>query len=187
MEPLERLDTIKKFNDPDSGVDVLVTSLLSSSFGLNLQYCCNHLVILAAAENANVILQVIGRLRRLGQTKMQKVWVVTLARSYDNLLQHNQTVKILAQIAGEAKLKTSGIDFLGGIDPENKDKYAKAISKRGKAMTAECAEVIRKMLGQQCSRVSAAWGDMRDLEKPLRQLNDIRKQAKLAVRDTAAK
>ena len=56
MDSTERYSTLKSFNDATAEVDVLVTSLLSSSFGLNLQHCCNHLIILAVADNINTVL-----------------------------------------------------------------------------------------------------------------------------------
>jgi SNF2 family DNA or RNA helicase len=102
MDASKRAAVINRFNDPNSNVRALVTRLKNSSFGLNLQYCCSDLIIMAVAENVNLILQIIGRIHRLRQVRIQCVWVITLARSYNNYLQHKQTNKMIAQLAGEA-------------------------------------------------------------------------------------
>jgi hypothetical protein len=62
MDADERVAVINRFNDLNSNVRALVTGLKNSSFGLNLQYCCSDLIIMAVAENINLILQIIRRI-----------------------------------------------------------------------------------------------------------------------------
>jgi hypothetical protein len=58
----ERAVVINRFNNLNSNVRALVTGLKNSFFGLNLQYYCSDLIIIAVAENVNLILQIIRRI-----------------------------------------------------------------------------------------------------------------------------
>lgn len=78
MSSSDRAAVIHRFNDPDDVCDVLVVSARSFSQGVNLQRCCSKLVIIDVAENVNVTIQMIGRIHRLGQGKIQEVVIVTV-------------------------------------------------------------------------------------------------------------
>ena len=163
MDAGERATAIDRFNDPNSDVDVLTTSFASSSFGLNLQSCCGNLIIMAVAQNVNLVLQIIGRIHRLGQTRIQRVWIVTLARSYDNYLQYEQTNKMVAQLAGEADVQV--VDEIVDDGAESDLDDAAGIRK-GRQIRHQCKEMIRRLLGQRVSRAEEHWGDRQDLEAP---------------------
>ena len=165
MDAGERAAAIEKFNDPKSDVDVLVTSFATSSFGLNLQTCCSNLIIMAVAQNVNIILQVIGRIHRLGQSRVQNVWIITMARSYDNILQFDQTNKMIAQLAGEADVQIDEAETDGG---ELSDLDDVADKRKGKQIRGQCQEMIRRLLGQRVSRGDEVWGDRKNLEGPWR-------------------
>jgi SNF2 family DNA or RNA helicase len=62
IDASKRAAVINRFNDLNSNIRALVTGLKNSSFGLNLQYCCSDLIIIAVAENVNLILQIIRRI-----------------------------------------------------------------------------------------------------------------------------
>jgi SNF2 family DNA or RNA helicase len=78
MTSSERTTVINRFNDPNDTCDLLVVSARSFGQGVNLQRCCAKLVIIDLAENINSILQMIGRLHRLGQSKIQEIFILTL-------------------------------------------------------------------------------------------------------------
>ena len=78
MTSSERATVINCFNDPGDTCDVLVISARSFDQGVNLQRCCTKLVIIDLADNVNSILQMIGRLHRLEQSKIQAVFIVSL-------------------------------------------------------------------------------------------------------------
>jgi len=132
----DRRETIRLFNDPTSPVDVLVTNFRTSSLGVNLQGCCCKTIILDTAANVNTIIQTIGRIHRLGQKEVQDIYIITVDHTYDQILQAKATNKMIAQLAGEARIK-------GNSQEE---------------MEANAEELITKILGQRCSRKD--WGEL---------------------------
>lgn len=167
MDAGERAHAIELFNDPGSTVQALVTSLKVSTFGLNLQGCCSDLVVLGVADNVNAMLQVIGRIHRLGQKKQQRVWLVTLARSYDNILQHGQTIKMLQQMAGEANLE---MKIQQQLEDDIDADLTGGAHEMGRKIREACQTLIQKLLGQRSSRAPIFWREAVDLEKPLRMI-----------------
>jgi Helicase conserved C-terminal domain len=171
MDAGERAATIDRFNDPNSDIDVLTTSFGTSSFGLNLQYSCNNLIIMAVAQNVNLILQIIGRIHRLGQTKIQRVWIVTLCRSYDNFLQWDQTNKMVAQLAGEADVEV--VDDISEEEGEKDGELDReAGMRKGKQIRDQCKEMVRRLLGQRTSRGEEVWADKEQLDKPWKPVDE---------------
>jgi SNF2 family DNA or RNA helicase len=69
MSPADRIDACAKFNTRNSPVDVLLTSLSIASYGLNLQHDCYKGLLLQYTWNINTILQVFGRIVRVGQQR----------------------------------------------------------------------------------------------------------------------
>lgn len=165
MDASERAEVIERFNDPKSDVQVLVTSLKVSTFGLNLQGCCSDLIVVGVADNVNAMMQVIGRIHRLGQTREQRVWVLTLARSYDNILQHNQTTKMLQQVAGEANLELQVSQRQAESFDASEYQDTRIL---GRSIRMACQSLVQQLLGQRHSRAPKYWRDLLDLEKPLR-------------------
>lgn len=162
MDSGERAIVIDQFNNPNYPVDVLVTSLKASTFGLNLQNCCSDLIIMAVAENVNVIIQVLGRLHRLGQTRVQRIWIIVMANSYDNRLQWDQTMKAIGQFAGEAAVTVPEDE----IEDSQSDLDHRQDTRKGTIIRTQCATMIRRLLGQRISRADRAWADKNDLKKP---------------------
>ena len=56
-------------------------------------------------------LQALGRAHRIGQSRFQRVWIITQDHSYDQLLQAAQTKKMLQQIAGEGLIELDDAEF----------------------------------------------------------------------------
>ena len=69
MSHEERNGVISAFNDPHSGLEVLLTNFRVAGAGLNLQFVCHHGQIWSQPWNGNIQDQGIGRLVRFGQTK----------------------------------------------------------------------------------------------------------------------
>lgn len=147
---------------PNIDVNVLTASFGNSSFGLNLQSCCSNLIIMTVAQNVNLVLQIIGRIRRLGQKHIQQIWIVTMAPTYENSLQHDQTNKIISQLAGEADVTVVEVESEG----DESDVDNEAGKKRGHQIREQCKEMIRKLLRQRVSRAGDAWIDLLNLEHP---------------------
>lgn len=100
-------------------------------------------------------------MHRLGQGKVQRVTTLTVDRTYDQLLQANCTRKMLAQIAGEGDIQTGPVPAeLDDIADE--DEREEAIRAwRTDEVNKQAEELIRRMLGQRCSRKD--WTDKLDL------------------------
>lgn len=65
----ERYAIIRKFNDPNSEVDVLVTNIRIASAGIDLQGACCRGFLMCWPWNANTLMQILGRLVRIGQAR----------------------------------------------------------------------------------------------------------------------
>ena len=68
----------------------------SSALGLNIQGACHKIVILDMPDNINTVIQIGGRVHRLGQHERQFIWVVCVLGTYDQWLFANATAKMLA-------------------------------------------------------------------------------------------
>lgn len=122
----ERRRVVELFNDPTSGVEILVANGRVASYGINLHHASHDLVIVDPPQNVSSILQMIGRVHRLGQKHVPEIIILSMWGSYDSIMEARQTKKMLPQLSGE-----------------------------GKAMTVEgAAKLLKKMLGQSTSRIN---------------------------------
>lgn len=179
MDASERKAIVDEFNDPSSDVHVLVASMLGgAATGLNLQTCCSDLIIVAVALNINTFLQTLGRLHRMGQLRFQRVWILTQDHSYDQVLQHKQTQKMLQQIAGEGAIVVDDnttvltreqvvkcLRHVKGSQKMSEDEQMREAQTivKGQSIREQSEEIIRQVMGQRSSRAHEAWGNMRDL------------------------
>jgi hypothetical protein len=76
----------------------------------------------------------IGRIHRLGQERVQDIYIITVDHSYDQILQAKAAKKMVAQLAGESRHEGT---------PEEKQ--------------ASAEDLVTRILGQRCSRVE--WAD----------------------------
>lgn len=65
---------------------------------VNLQRDCHNVIFLNFSVNINTLLQAIGRVWRIGQTKESQVYVLTCDRSYDHTLQQRAAAKVIGQV-----------------------------------------------------------------------------------------
>jgi hypothetical protein len=156
----DRRETIRLFNDPTHPVDALVTSFRTSSLGVNLQGCCSKTIIMDTAANVNTIIQTIGRIHRLGQKEVQDVYIITVDHTYDQILQAKAANKMVAQLAGEARIQ--------GDSKEEMEEVAE--------------HLVTKILGQRCSRVDWLDLDLRAKDK-LKQARPCTQEQKLKERE----
>ena len=109
------------------------------------------------------MLQAIGRLHRIGQSRVQRITILTVDHTYDQVLQAKATVKMLDQISEEANMEEveePPIEALG--DAITEGEKTKAISDfKNAIVTGQAEELVRKMLGQRTSRKD--WGNVLDL------------------------
>lgn len=78
----ERDDLIDKFNDPSSGIDIMVSGFALSGFGLNLHHVCAKAIIVQLTWNSSTIMQAVGRISRIGQTKPVTVAMIKVRGSF---------------------------------------------------------------------------------------------------------
>jgi hypothetical protein len=100
----ERNAYIDQFNDPDTDIQILLTSMDLSAYGLNLHKACCKGIIVQWPWNANHLLQILGRLPRIGQKRVVE-WVIfhMSGTIYDKM----QTIiwsKYIKQLAVESKI-----------------------------------------------------------------------------------
>lgn len=65
----QRQSIIEAWNDPNDEVKVLVTTYKIGGTSMNLHEHCSALVMMEPAESANMALQCVGRVFRIGQTE----------------------------------------------------------------------------------------------------------------------
>ena len=113
-------------------------------------------------ENVNTLLQIIGRVHRLGQKEEQQVLVVTIDHTYDQIIQAKSTKKMMAQVAGEGHIVLGDqltAAELEALEPEmvetTRQKHARA------QVTVQAADLIRRVQGQRSSRLD--WDNVNDL------------------------
>ncbi len=74
-------------------LQVLVISLRISSVAINLQACCSDVIFVDVPGNAQTALQAAGRVLRIGQTRVCRIWVMCVDHSYDQTIQYRNTTK----------------------------------------------------------------------------------------------
>ncbi|KAI7457748.1 hypothetical protein KC357_g9308, partial [Hortaea werneckii] len=95
----ERAEIVEKFNDPDSDeIMVVIASSRSAAESINLQKGCHYIFILDVVH-FNIIAQIIGRVFRIGQRFQQFIKILTLNRTYDQVLLSQYCSSIVAQLA----------------------------------------------------------------------------------------
>ncbi|KAL8741482.1 MAG: hypothetical protein Q9190_005914 [Brigantiaea leucoxantha] len=96
---------IADFKNPNNAVEVLITSTLLSSQGLNLQDCCNHMLIVELPTTVPALIQVIARIVRLGQEKPTFITMFHLHDSFDDFVITRAFKKYLSTWAAESLLR----------------------------------------------------------------------------------
>lgn len=99
MTANQRKEVIKRFNDPlDKSIQILVCSSRSAAESINLQKGCADIVVFDMVSY-NTLVQIAGRVHRLTQTRNQRVWILTLDRTYDQVFTASYTRNMVAQMA----------------------------------------------------------------------------------------
>lgn len=88
---LERSELIKSFNESRTEVMVLVCSYSVNSAGLNLQHMCRNVHLFETALSEAIMMQAVGRVRRIGQQRIVKIYDYRVPKSFNE----RQAAKIL--------------------------------------------------------------------------------------------
>ena len=114
-------------------------------------------------ENINTLLQTIGRIHRLGQYKVQEIWVLGTDHTYDQMLQAKAVKKMVVQMLGEADLEQFHVDDVsrykdnlrklhGLEDGEDVDQLLAEL--RDSHLLMQVDARLTRLLGMRCSRLT---------------------------------
>jgi SNF2 family DNA or RNA helicase len=145
--------TIAKFNNPDCPVDVLVSTYNTCSIGVNLHRACHDLVMIEPAVNANMQLQTIGRVHRIGQRHVQNVHILFQDHTFNRYLEWRCAQKMIAQISGQGRKAYPELDVASSRSDDESDLDDEADLALGHSADA----MYRQLFGQ--SRTRLQWND----------------------------
>ncbi|KAM5363845.1 hypothetical protein ACJZ2D_011821 [Fusarium nematophilum] len=100
----DRVELIRRFNDPTSHVKVLITSFQVGAFGVNYHAVCHHGIILEYPQNLPTLMHAIGRLWRIGQSHPVHWDIVYLRQSFDASMEFHMTQKYAEVLAVEGQI-----------------------------------------------------------------------------------
>ncbi|KUL90693.1 hypothetical protein ZTR_00025 [Talaromyces verruculosus] len=95
----QRSQLIKRFTEDPKSPMVMVCSYYVNSAGCNLQPLCRNVHLLCTPMGLPIAAQAIGRVRRLGQTKIVKVYEYHLEKSFDEDLISRNISKAIPALA----------------------------------------------------------------------------------------
>jgi hypothetical protein len=97
----ERTARINKFNDPASDVWVLLVTNALGSISINLQGGSSCIYVLELPIAFYILVQIMGRINRIGQKRIQRIYIPWVHHSYDQCCWHRIARKIIPSLAGE--------------------------------------------------------------------------------------
>ncbi|KAI0423822.1 hypothetical protein F5Y09DRAFT_354502 [Xylaria sp. FL1042] len=100
----ERNNLIDKFNDPETDIQILVTSMDLSAYGLNLHKACCKGMVIQWPWNANHLLQILGRLPRIHQQRFVEWVILHMPGTVYDKMQTIVWSKYTKQLAVESKI-----------------------------------------------------------------------------------
>ncbi|KAL6901178.1 hypothetical protein GGI43DRAFT_383518 [Trichoderma evansii] len=103
-KPNSRIKAVQLFSDPTSKAEVFVANIAIMSAGLNLHTACSKGLLINMPFSANTILQIHGRLNRLGQTKAVKWHNLKVKNSFHDHQERVLLTKWSHQLSAEANL-----------------------------------------------------------------------------------
>jgi hypothetical protein len=97
----QRRATMDCFNDADDTAKVLLCTTIIGSSSWNLQSCCRSVVFADIPTQANIAMQAIGRVWRLGQSRPVVALFLMLDHTFDQHNSYRAASKMISQIAGQ--------------------------------------------------------------------------------------
>ncbi|KAJ4519197.1 hypothetical protein HRR83_004782 [Exophiala dermatitidis] len=82
----EKDGLVERFNNTTNAVPIMIANIRSAALGLNLQRGYHKILILDPPDNFNQLIQIIGRVHRIGHTQVQKIWHVCVLNTCDQWL-----------------------------------------------------------------------------------------------------
>ena len=163
----ERDLSVLMFNDPESQVQVLVTSFRIASTALNLHKACSDVIFVEQPPNSQTANQAMGRINRLGQKRACTVLSIAVDHTYDQAIAANATKKMMAIIATSIKPAFTEEEILDQIQHEKERFPTVDFSSHDRRELAkqslidmQCASFYQSMFGQRSNRQN--WNNVQD-------------------------
>ncbi|KAI0547241.1 hypothetical protein F4679DRAFT_374988 [Xylaria curta] len=100
----ERDRTIAKFNDTNTGPQILCTSMELSAWGLNLHTACCRGIVVQWPWSVNQLIQILGRLPRIAQLRWVEWIIYNMAGTMYHRMQSIVFSKYVHQLAVESRI-----------------------------------------------------------------------------------
>lgn len=104
--------TLRLFNDPFSGVEILVCSLGTTAFSVNHRWACCTVIFLNYHANVSQIIQRIDRIVRIDQRSEQLVWMLMAIATYSQATRSRATKKSMGQLVSQGDVENTKEDLL---------------------------------------------------------------------------
>jgi hypothetical protein len=141
------------FNNPKSGVQVLLITTKLGSASLNFHYSSSRLIVWELCPSLGIFIQALGRIVRIGQAKKTFIHWLWCDESYDQIMLHRVYSKYISSLAGEAAA-------VGASDN----------------VSQVTEELLRVFLGMQHSAYPRVWGSV-EYRRKTRYLTQKAKEA----------
>jgi len=128
---MERHAAIRRFNDKDSGLQILPSGLRIGSYGRNLRYACHYGIVLQMHWNLHIVFQAIYRPYRSDQWLTVKSVILKVKDSIHDYIKDCAQHKFAPQMAAEGS-------FYNGI--------------RGELLLVVVYKLLRDRFGAEFSR-----------------------------------
>lgn len=151
MTLTEKNAVIAEFNDTTSELRVLVTSDRITVPSLSLQEDCFNMLFADIPEEENILKQCIKSIHRMGQRHAQKIWILTVDHTYDQVIQAKAASKYLGQLAGSLQFKPT-LDEIEQAKKYLKDHGDTDRDPESYALDLKCQTLYMQLYGQRSSR-----------------------------------
>jgi hypothetical protein len=102
--PSDRSTKVADFNDPESDVDCFVSSMTISGTGINLHQQCHRGIILQMGSSLDKMLQLLGRIERIGQCFPVTWRFIFRKDSFHHWQEHQVAMKFACRLATRVQL-----------------------------------------------------------------------------------
>lgn len=99
-----RTKVIAEWNDPDSDLEIFVANVNTMATGVNMHHCCSKGAFINWHLNAKTMLQIVGRLVRIGQKHQVIFHLLKVKNSYHDNMERLCTTKWATQLSAEIGL-----------------------------------------------------------------------------------
>ncbi|KAK8037865.1 hypothetical protein PG991_001211 [Apiospora marii] len=100
----DREDVVEQFNSPDSGMAAFVLNASTNMSGLNLHHCCSKGIIAQFTWNVASLIQIMGRIDRVGQEDSVTWTILRVNGSYYDIQENKMCQKFAEVLRNEGHM-----------------------------------------------------------------------------------